>query len=211
MNKSFSYFIVPAAFRLPVGVDLFQGLIYTQVTCHCNHLLFRTPKTSDHKWPRPVAPLRYIWNRLNSRDINIYTHISLGWWSDLAGLSEAWEASCRFSVLTALHGRLSVCVCVLKEKKVNKPIPFVVHFLGSPGTASALFTELPSGGLSPTMLGSWALGGGGKTGGLGPCSCSNFFGTTNGKKTGETEKEMLKKKGQNMNKTLTSMATANCG
>lgn len=41
-----------------------------------------------------------------------------------------------------------------------------------------LRTEFPSGGLSPTMLGSWALGGGEYAGGLGPCSWSNFFGTS---------------------------------
>lgn len=46
-----------------------------------------------------------------------------------------------------------------------------------PGTALGLLTELPSGGLSPTMLGSWALRGGEYTGGLDPCSWSNFFGT----------------------------------
>lgn len=47
-----------------------------------------------------------------------------------------------------------------------------------PETAlGGLRTELPSGGLSPTMLGSWAPGGGEYAGGLDPCSWSNFFGT----------------------------------
>lgn len=54
----------------------------------------------------------------------------------------------------------------------------VKKLISLPGTASGLLTELPSGGLSPTMLGSWALGGGEYTGGLGPCSWSNFFGTS---------------------------------
>lgn len=45
-----------------------------------------------------------------------------------------------------------------------------------------LLTEGPSGGLSPTMLGSWTLGGGEKAGGLSPCSCSNFFGTAERRK-----------------------------
>lgn len=55
-------------------------------------------------------------------------------------------------------------------------------FIHVPGTELWLLTEVPSGGLSPTMLGSWALGGGEYTGGLDPCSCSNFFGTTHEKK-----------------------------
>lgn len=50
-------------------------------------------------------------------------------------------------------------------------------FVSLPGTVLELLTELPSGGLSPTILGSWALGGGEYTDGLGPCSGSNFFGT----------------------------------
>lgn len=45
-----------------------------------------------------------------------------------------------------------------------------------------LLTEVPSGGPSPTMLGSWTLGGGEKAGGLSPCSCSSFFGTAREKK-----------------------------
>lgn len=40
----------------------------------------------------------------------------------------------------------------------------------SPGTASGLLTGLPSGGLSPTMLGSWALGGAEYTDGSVSCS-----------------------------------------
>lgn len=54
----------------------------------------------------------------------------------------------------------------------------VKRHISLPGTVLVLLTELPSGGLSPTMLGSWALGGGENTGGLGPCSWSNFFGTS---------------------------------
>lgn len=56
-----------------------------------------------------------------------------------------------------------------------------------PETAlGGLRTELPSGGLSPTMLGSWALGEGEYAGGLDPCSWNNFFGTSQqkGKKGG---------------------------
>lgn len=49
----------------------------------------------------------------------------------------------------------------------------------SPGTVSEVLTKVPSGGaLSPTTLGSWMLGGGGYTGGLGSCSWSSFFGTS---------------------------------
>lgn len=48
----------------------------------------------------------------------------------------------------------------------------------SPGTVSGLLTEVPTGGLSPTMLGSWALGGGEYAGGPRPCSWSSFFGTS---------------------------------
>lgn len=68
----------------------------------------------------------------------------------------------------------------------------------SPATVSGLLTELPSGGLSPTMLGSWALGGGEYTGGLGPCSLSNFFGTLKrkrgGAKVGEFGDEGIKER-----------------
>lgn len=61
----------------------------------------------------------------------------------------------------------------------------------SPGTESGLLTELPSGGLSPTMLGSWALLGGGEyTGGLGPCSWSNFFGTSKRRRGGADEESI---------------------
>lgn len=73
---------------------------------------------------------------------------------------------------------MSVCVRVKKLMCLSFCLP---------GTVSGLFTELPSGGLSPTMLGSWALGGGEYTGGLGPCSWSNFFGTSNRRMGGAEE------------------------
>lgn len=55
-----------------------------------------------------------------------------------------------------------------------------------------LLTEGPSGGLSPTMLGSWMLGGGEKAGG--PCSCSNFFGTAERRVWGEEGRKKQGKK-----------------
>jgi len=59
---------------------------------------------------------------------------------------------------------------------------------------SRLFPELPSGGLSPTMLGSWALGGGLYSGGLGPCSWSNLFGTSKRRKGGAKEGSSRRRK-----------------
>lgn len=55
-------------------------------------------------------------------------------------------------------------------------VPVCVQFY-SPGTALGRLTEVPSGGLSPTMLGSWAPDGGEYAGALELCSWSNFFGT----------------------------------
>lgn len=71
-------------------------------------------------------------------------------------------------------------MCVPVYVRVKKHISL-------PGTVLVLLTELPSGGLSPTMLGSWALGGGENTGGLGPCSWSNFFGTSKRRTGGAKE------------------------
>lgn len=82
----------------------------------------------------------------------------------------AWEASGLVSVNCSPQEARSVSMCVY-ERGERKKVQI------SPGTASGLLTELPSGGLSPTMLGSWALGGGEYAGGRGPCSWSNFFGT----------------------------------
>lgn len=69
-----------------------------------------------------------------------------------------------------------------------------------PGTGSGPPTGLPSGGLSPTMLGSWVLGGGWYTGVLGPDSWSRRFGTSKwgrsgAKEGGGNEREMKLDKG----------------
>lgn len=126
-------------------------------------------KTNNQKWSKPMALLGCIWNQLNLCDIK-YTYIYALTW-DLTLLFLLMPGRPRDCLaLTALHGRLRV------PERSEWAYVFVVFC--SPGTASGLLTELPSGGSSPTMLGSWALGGGENTGGLGPCSWSNFFGTS---------------------------------
>lgn len=63
--------------------------------------------------------------------------------------------------LAALYGGLSVC---------GRVDQVMCLLFCSPGTVSGLLTGLPSGGLSPTMLGSWALGGAEYTDGSVSCS-----------------------------------------
>lgn len=67
----------------------------------------------------------------------------------------------------------------MQDQSPHKVEVCVSGCVSLPETAlGGLRTELPSGGPSPTMLGSWTLGEGEYAGGLDPCSWNNFFGTS---------------------------------